>query len=172
MMTKAERITFLRKRFGIRTQNEDLIVLQSAKAMLLKADDVDRKKIGEVIVGLARTHKLKDRQLLKFFDTDMERVRKFNSAEQLAEHGLYRILVTTPFLSETCELFFDSWLAASYAENPMRCQLRRIGADAFRIVSILPDGKEVEHPEDVTLQEAAEYTTCPEEDLKAMPVLN
>ena len=171
-MTEAESIAFLRKRFGIRTRNEDLIILQSAKAMLLKADDDDRKKIGEVIVGLARTHRLTDRQLLKFFDTDMERVRKFNSAEQLAEHGIYKILVTCPFLSETCELFFDSWLAASYEENPMKCQLRRIGADAFRIVSILPDGKEVEHGEDVTLQEAAEYTTCPLSDLKDMPILN
>ena len=171
-MTEVESIAFLRKKFGIRTRSKDMIVLQSAKAMLEKADDEDRKKIGAIIVGFAGFHKLTDRQLLTFFDTTMERVRKFTSEEQLAEHGLYKILVTCPFLSETCELFFDSWQAASYAENPLRCQLRRIGADAFRIVSILPDGQTVEHPEDVTLQEASEYTTCPVSDLKAMPVLN
>ena len=171
-MTEAENIAYLRKSFGIKTKNKDLLLLESVKAMLLRADDDDRRKIGELVVCFNKIHKMTDRQLLKFFDTDMERVRKFTSEEQLAEHGLYKILVTCPFLSETCELFFDSWLAASYAENPMRCQLRRIGADAFRIVSILPDGQTVEHPEDVTLQEASEYTTCPVSDLKAMPVLN
>lgn len=172
MMTDAESVEYLRKSFGIRTKNRDLLILEATKAMLQRADDADRRKIGLLVVGFAGFHKLTDKQLLKFFGTTMEQVRQYNSEEQLKLYGLYRILVTCPYLSDTCELFFDAWLAASYEENPMKCQLRRVGLDAFRIVCVLPDGKEIEHADDVTLEQATEYTDCPEADLRAMPVLN
>ena len=171
-MTDAENVQYLRKSFGIRTKNRDLLILEAVKAMLQRADDADRRKIGLLVVGFAGFHKLTDKQLLNFFGTTMEQVRQYNDDEQLRLHGLYRILVTCPYLSDTCELFFDAWLAASYDENPMRCQLRRVGKDAYRIVCVLPDGKEIEHGEDVTMEQAAGYTNCPSEDLQAMPVLN
>lgn len=171
-MTEAESITYLKKSFHIRTDNKDLVLLHAMKAMLQRADDEDRKKIGMLVVGFAGLHKLKNGQLLRFFDTTMKKVRIYNSDEQLQLYGLYRILVTCPFLSETSELFFGAWLAASYEDNPFKCMIRRVGNDAFRIVSILPgnDG-EVEFPEDVTMEQAAELTNCPMDDLQSMRVL-
>ena len=170
-MTEVEAVAYLKKNFHIRTFNRGLILLNSLKAMLGRAGDEERKELGLIIVGLAAIHKLTDKQLLTFFDTTMEEVQKFNSASEIETHGLYRILVTCPFLSKTCELFFDGWLAASYEENPFKCQLRRVGVDAFRIVSILPDGKEVELKHDVSMDQTAEYTNCSKETLLSMPVL-
>jgi len=172
MMNEAESVAYLRKTFRIRTKNKDLSLLHSMRAMLQRADDEGRNQIGLIIIGFARLHKLKDRQLLKFFDATMDAVIEEAGLKFLQEHGLYRALVASPRLSPICELFFDGWFAAAYTENPMQCTIRRVGADAFRIVSVLPDGKEVEHPEDVTMEQAAEYTNCPRDDLPAMPILN
>jgi len=170
-MTEAESISYLKKTLNIRARNTDLLLLESMKAMLLRADDEDRKKIGLLVVSFARLHKLKDWQLLKFFDVTMSAAKSAAGEEFLQEHGLYRTLVASRNLSSTCALFFDAWWAASYEENPMKCTIRRIGIDAFRIVSILPNGTEFEHDEDVTMDQAAAYTNCPMDDLQAMLVL-
>ena len=170
-MNEAQSIEYLKKSFHIRTDNKGLILLRSIKAMLQKADEEDRKKIGLIIIGFARLHNLKDKQLLKFFSVTMDEARSAAGEEFLKEHGLYRVLVASPRLSPMCELFFDAWFAASYEKNPFECVIRRVGNDAFRIVSILPDGKEVEYPEDMTAAQVLGATNCPEEELLEKPVL-
>lgn len=170
-MTESDAIKYLKESFHIQSNSKGLILLHSIKNMLSKVDDEGKKRIGMIIVEIATTHGLADQQLLKFFNTTTEAVVKSVGAEFLQEHGLYRSLVTSPQLSSMCELFFDAWLAASYEENPFKCAIRRVGNDAFRIVAILPDGKEVEYPEDMTAAQVFNVTNCPNNELRTMPVL-
>ena len=170
-MTHEEAVAYLKKTLKIRTSNEDLLVLESLKEMLPKVEGDSVREMGLVVVWFAGNHKLKDSALLKFFETSLDAVRQSVGDEFLKEHGLYRSLVTSPQISTVCEIFFRGWLAAAYEENPFKCLIRRVGVDAFRIVSVLPDGAEVEFGEDVSMQEAAEYTSCPAADLLAMAVL-
>ena len=80
--------------------------------------------------------------------------------------------MTSPQLSPLCELFFDAWLLFAYEENPFSCHIRRVGTNAFRIVSAVPGGGEVEYPEDLTADEVMERTTCPRQDLMKTPALH
>lgn len=173
-MNEAESIEYLKKLFHIRTNSKGLLLLVSIKNLLQKSKyllDANKRQIGKTIIGIASTHGLTDKQLLKFFDVTMGQVKESVGEKFLKEHGLYRALVCTASLSPTCELFFDAWFAAAYEKYPMSCQLRRVGADAFRIVSILPDGSEVEYPDTMTAAEVLEATTCPKDELLEMPVL-
>jgi len=166
-----EAIVNLKRSFHIRTNNRELILLHAIKNLLPAADDESKRQQGMVILGFASQHKLTDKQLLQFFGTTLDAARESVGTEFLREHGLFRSLVTSPFLSTTCEIFFDGWLAAAYDENPFKCQLRRVGRDAFRVVSVLTDGKEVEYPEDMTAVQVLESTNCPKDELQEMPVL-
>jgi len=89
----------------------------------------------------------------------------------LAEFGLYRVLATSPELSPVCELFFDAWLSTYFHDNPLRCQFRRVGQDAYRLVAVMPTGKIMEYPKTITAVEAMEHSNCSLEDLKSMPML-
>lgn len=171
VMSHGEAVAYLKKTLKLRTNNVDLLNLAALKNLIQTAEGETLRQYGLVVVGLASSLKLNDRHLLKFFETSLDVVRQSVGDEFLRENGLYRSLVTSPQISPVCELFFGAWLKAAYDENPFECRIRRVGVDAFRIVSVLPDGAEIEFGQDVSLQEASEFTTCAVDDLREMPVL-
>ncbi len=170
-MTEEQSVAYLKKSFRIRTDNKGLVLLRSIKEMLPKADEQTQKKIGGIIIGFASFHNLSDSQLLKFFGVTLEAAKGAVGEEFLREHGFYRALVASPYLSPTCKLFFNAWFAEANDKYPMGCCLRRVGMDTFRLVSILPSGAEIEYPEDMTTAQVLEATNCPRDELQAMPVL-
>lgn len=171
LMTEEQSVAYLKTNFRIRTDNKGLVLLRSIKEMLPKVDEQAQKKIGGIIIGFASFHNLSDRQLLKFFGVTLEAAKGAVGEAFLREHGFYRVLVASPYLSPTCKLFFNAWFAEAYDKYPMGCCLRRVGMDTFRLVSILPSGAEIEYPEDMTAAQVLEATNCPQDELQAMPVL-
>ncbi|MBP2642502.1 MAG: hypothetical protein H6Q67_389 [Firmicutes bacterium] len=172
-MTEAEAVKELQRCFNSTIEDKSLLVLHAIKEILQSSfcTDKKRREQGLAIIGLASKHTLTDSQLLNFFETTMEAVFESAGEDNLKEHGLYKILATSPTLSPVCKLFFDAWTAVYYKDHPLKCQFRRVGLNAYRLVAILPDGNEQEYLETITAEEAVEYSNCPLEDLQAMPIL-
>ena len=158
------------------TQETELLLLHGARAIIENSTSEDeKKKAGSMVIALAAAldkAQAQDLLLLEFFGTTKEAVLESVGSQFFKKYGIYRSLVTSPQLSPLCELFFDAWLLFAYEENPFSCHIRRVGTNAFRIVSALPGGGEVEYPEDLTAEEVMERTTCPRRDLREMPVLH
>ena len=152
------------------TQETELLLLHGARAIIENStSEEEKKKAGFMVIALAVAldkAQAQEQLLLEFFGTTKEAVLESVGSEFLQNHGVYRSLVTSPQLSPTCELFFDAWLLFAYEENPLSCYIRRVGANAFRIVAALPGGGEVECSEDFTADEVMEHTTCQRQDLR------
>lgn len=162
----------LRAMLGVCTDSKILTILHAVSDILTTCDDDRRCEQGKLVVSLADICDLSDTQLLDFFGTTMEAVITEVGEDTLKEFGLYRILCTSPDLSPVCKAFFDAWAVTYFRDNPVRCQFRRIGEDAYRLVAVLPGVKTVEYPETITAAEAMEHSNCPLGDLQALPILN
>lgn len=171
-MNLKEATDFLQQEFD--TQDTGILLVHGARNIIENStSEEEKKKAGTMVIALAgalEKEQVSDLLLLEFFGVTREAVLLSVGNEFLQNHGIYRSIVTSPQLSPMCELFFDSWLLAAYEENPFSCHIRRVGTDAFRIVSTVPGGVEVEYPEDLTAEDVMERTTCPRQDLKEMPV--
>lgn len=161
-------IEFMQQEFD--TQDTGLLLLHGARTIIENStSEEEKKKAGSMVIALAAAldkAQAQEQLLLEFFSVTRQAVMESVGSEFFKKHGLYRSLVTSPQLSPTCELFFDAWLLFAYAENPFSCYIRRVGANAFRIVAALPGGGEVEYPEDFTADEVMEHTTCQRQDLR------
>lgn len=173
-MDLKEAIDFLQQEFD--TQETELLLLHGAKTIIENSKSEDeKKKAGSMVIALAAAldkAQAQEQLLLEFFSVTRQAVLESVGSEFLKNHGLYRSLVTSPQLSPLCELFFDAWLLFAYEENPFSCHIRRVGTNAFRIVSAVPGGGEVEYPEDLTADEVMARTTCPRQDLMKTPALH
>jgi len=174
--TPEEAMKKIKQVFGIRSNKTGMVLLTAIRESLKKDEPQYIANQGILIVALASMHEreplLSDRELLRFFGTTKKAVIKSVGEEFFAEHGLYRSLVTSPTLSPVCKLFFDAWFEAVYEEAPFKGFIRRVGNDTFKWVSVLPDGAEQEHHDELTTEQVLEYTNCPREHLNAMPIVH
>lgn len=172
-MTDTEAKQIIQSTLNITEDNGGLLILKSIKKILetINDDDINIEQ-GIQIIQVASCHMLTDDQLLEFFNTTLQAVTDETGEDFIQEHGLYKALVTSPHLSPVCRLFFGAWIAVYYRDNPLRCRIRRIGLDAYKMVAVLPDDKEMQYSETLTAKEMMEYSNCPVEALRDMPILN
>lgn len=158
----------LQTKLNVRSDNKYLILLHAYKQILQNCDDDEetRKLIGLYLIALSGFHDLIDEQLLDFFETTREAVLQYISEKILKEFGLYKTLLFTPELSTVCELFFNA-----VKPNLLKCRVRRIGMDEFKIVLSLSDATEMEYPRTLTSEEVLEVTNISLEDIEDMPLL-
>ena len=174
--TPEEAMKKLKRAFGIRSNKTGRVLLTAIREALKGDGPQNIKTQGILIIALASMHDkdplLSDRELLRFFGTTKKAVIKSVGDEFFNEHGLYRSMVTSPTLSPVCKLFFDAWFTAVYDEAPFKGFMRRVGNDSFKWVSVLPDGAEHEHRDELTTEQVLGYTNCPREHLHAMPIVH
>ncbi|MBP2642594.1 MAG: hypothetical protein H6Q67_481 [Firmicutes bacterium] len=156
------------KELNVTTDNKNLLILLATKEILKSSvcTDEKREEQGAVILAFAKEHTLTDSQLLEFFGTTKTVLMEFTEvdAEVIRQQGLYMTLIASPKLSPVCRLFADAVTAYIYKDDSSKYNVQKIGEDTYRAIG---DGDS----KVLTADEAAEYSECSLDDLKAMTLL-